>query len=89
MAWNIIQAHPSVRPAMNYMGHGLMWAEVPWAGHYTINSPIWVTAHYMQTMEVGWCYLPAGHGSGMLQGGGSFITLVPDQAENSRETSRW
>lgn len=33
---------------MDYNGHGLMWAESPWDGHYTINSPIWVSAHYTQ-----------------------------------------
>jgi galactosylceramidase len=87
MAWNIIQAYPSVGPGMNYMGHGLMWAEVPWAGHYTVNSPIWVTAHYTQTTEVGWYYLPVGHGSGMLQDGGSFVALVPAPAENSHDFS--
>ena len=34
IAWNLIQAYPSVGDGMNYDGHGLMWAEVPWAGHY-------------------------------------------------------
>lgn len=28
IAWNLIQAYPSVGSGMNYDGHGLMWAEV-------------------------------------------------------------
>lgn len=53
-----------------------MWAEVPWAGHYVINSPIWVTAHYTQATKPGWSYLPVGQGSGMLPDGGSYVGLV-------------
>ena len=54
-----------------------MWAEVPWgAGHYVVNAPMWVTAHYTQATEVGWSYLPVGSGSGMLPKGGSYVGLV-------------
>ena len=77
IAWNLIQAYPSIGSGMNYNGHGLMWAEVPWAGHYVVNAPIWVTAHYTQATEVGWLYLPVGEGSGMLEAGGSYVTLAP------------
>ena len=61
---------------MSYNGHGLMWAEVPWAGHYVVNSPIWITAHYTQATKPGWSYLPVGQGSGMLPNGGSYVGLV-------------
>ena len=44
-----------------------------------INSPIWVSAHYTQFTQVGWRYLPVGQGSGVLDGGGTYVTLVsPD-----------
>ena len=53
-----------------------MWAEVPWAGHYWVNSPIWISAHYTQATSPGWSFLPVGSGSGMLPSGGSFVGLV-------------
>eukprot|EP01065_Artemidia_motanka_P038883 TRINITY_DN4772_c0_g1_i2.p1 TRINITY_DN4772_c0_g1~~TRINITY_DN4772_c0_g1_i2.p1 ORF type:complete len:664 (+),score=191.51 TRINITY_DN4772_c0_g1_i2:507-2498(+) len=87
VAWNLIQSYPSVGSGMAYTGHGLMWAEVPWAGHYTVNSPIWVTAHYTQTTRVGWTYLPVGSGSGDLPGGGTFLTLVSAAAGGRRDFS--
>jgi hypothetical protein len=83
IAWNLIQSYPSVGSGMDYNGHGLMWAEVPWSGHYTVNSPIWATAHYTQNTEVGWIYLPVGQGSGMLDGGGTYVTLVPPASSAS------
>ena len=75
-AWNLIQSYPSVGDDMNYDGHGLMWAEQPWSGFYTVNSPIWAMAHYTQATAVGWRYLPHGQGSGMLPSGGSYVSLV-------------
>jgi len=86
MAWNLIQSYPTEGSGMSYQGHGLMWADVPWSGHYTVNSPIWVTAHYTQTSEVGWRYLPVGSGSGDLPSGGTFLTMVSDaDADGKRE----
>eukprot|EP01052_Picozoa_sp_SAG31_P020512 SAG31_NODE_1546_length_7927_cov_29.239525_2_plen_640_part_00 len=76
MAWNLIQSYPSVGNGMNYNGHGLTWAEVPWSGKYNVNSPIWVSAHYTQATEPGWYFLPVGAGSGMLPAGGSYVSLV-------------
>jgi hypothetical protein len=68
--------YPSVGDGMNYNGHGLMWAESPWSGHYVINSPIWVSAQYTQFTRPGWLYLPVGKGSGELPDGGTFVSLV-------------
>lgn len=84
MAWNLIQSYPTEGSGMSYQGHGLMWADVPWSGHYTVNSPIWVTAHYTQTSEVGWRYLPVGSGSGDLPSGGTFLTMVSDADANGK-----
>ena len=78
MAWNLIQTYPANggSDGLVYDGHGLMWAEVPWAGHFNVNSPIWISAHYTQASAPGWALLPVGAGSGMLPGGGSYISLV-------------
>ena len=76
MAWNAIQSYPSVGNGVVYDGHGLMWAEVPWSGHYWVNSPVWITAHYTQATAPGWKFLPVGSGSGMLPSGGSYVSLV-------------
>jgi hypothetical protein len=57
-------------------GHGLTWAAVPWAGHYTVAPPIWVSAHYTQATSYGWHFMPVGSGSGMLPAGGSYVSLV-------------
>ena len=76
IAWNLIQAYPFLGDGMNYQGHGLMWATVPWAGHYVVNPPIWISAHYTQATQPGWSFLPVGAGSGMLPSGGSYVSLV-------------
>lgn len=59
-------------------GNGLMYAQEPWSGYYTVNSPIWTSAQWTQFTEPGWRFLtvPSG-GSGRLPGGGSYVTLVP------------
>lgn len=74
IAWNLIQSYPG---AAGYTGHGLMWAEEPWSGNFVINPPLWASAHYTQFTESGWRYLRNGLGSGMLESGGSYVTVVP------------
>eukprot|EP01052_Picozoa_sp_SAG31_P002109 SAG31_NODE_71_length_28115_cov_4.128105_9_plen_1065_part_00 len=56
---------------------GMMYAMQPWAGTYTVKSPVWATAHTTQFARRNWRYLPGA--SGLLQKGGSFVTLAsPD-----------
>jgi hypothetical protein len=56
---------------------GMMYAQHPWGGNYSIKAPVWVTAHTTQFVSPNWRYLPGG--SGLLKGGGSFVTLAsPD-----------
>jgi hypothetical protein len=56
---------------------GMMYAMHPWAGSYSVKSPVWVTAHTTQFAQRNWRYLPGG--SGLLKDGGSFVTLAsPD-----------
>ena len=59
-------------------GNGLMYAQEPWSGYYTVNSPIWTSAQWTQFTEPGWRFLSVpGGGSSRLPGGGSYVTLVP------------
>ena len=50
-----------------------------WSGHYEVMSPLWVTAHTTQFADVlhsDWHYLRQGHGSGELDFGGTFVSLL-------------
>jgi hypothetical protein len=56
---------------------GLMYANTPWSGYYRVQGTIWATAHTTQFAQPGWQYLD--RSSGVLAGGGSFVTLrAPD-----------
>ncbi|HWR14107.1 MAG TPA: discoidin domain-containing protein [Terriglobales bacterium] len=54
-------------------GTGLMLAETPWTGHYTVNKSIWVDAHTTQFAQPGWQYLDGA--CGYLKSGASSVTL--------------
>ncbi|MEE1820904.1 discoidin domain-containing protein [Streptomyces sp. BE20] len=55
-----------------FAGSGLMVANTPWSGHYSVGKSVWVTAHTTQFTKVGWRYLP--DASKRIQGG-SLVTL--------------
>ena len=55
---------------------GLMHAAWPWSGHYTATPQLFAMAHTTQFARIGYTYLPKGSGSGALQHGGSYVTLV-------------
>ncbi|KAK2173759.1 hypothetical protein NP493_850g00032 [Ridgeia piscesae] len=79
IAWNLLDSYYN---DTWYNGHGLMTANQPWSGHYKVSSPIWTTAHTTQFTQVGWHYLPHGHGVGTLKFGGSYVSLVsPDRKQ--------
>ena len=49
IAWSLIW---SVYPGWPYYGNGLMYAYEPWSNYYTVNGPIWTSAHTCQFIEV-------------------------------------
>lgn len=55
-------------------GSGLMRANSPWSGAFTVSPAIWATAHTTQFAFPGWKYLE-GEGNGLLPGGGSYVTF--------------
>ena len=46
---------------------------------------MWASAHTTQFTEPGWLYSPVGAGSGWLQSGGSYVTLVPPAAARASD----
>jgi len=60
-----------------FWGNGLMYAYWPWSGSYTVNAPIWMSAHTTQFALPAWRLLPVGDGSGLIQStGGSYVSYT-------------
>jgi hypothetical protein len=60
-----------------YGDAGLVTADQPWSGNYSVNAQTWAIAHFTQFTSPGWHYLDGA--SGFLQGNranGSYNTLV-------------
>ncbi|ESO98297.1 hypothetical protein LOTGIDRAFT_159095 [Lottia gigantea] len=79
IAWNMLTSYYFPLP---FYYQGLMNAAEPWSGHYEVKSPIWIAAHTTQFTEVGWTYLRHSYGVGLLNSGGSYVSLTsPDRKE--------
>ncbi|MBO0826140.1 MAG: discoidin domain-containing protein [Streptosporangiales bacterium] len=77
--WSLIAAW---YPDLPIADTGLMLAEWPWSGYYSIGSSIWSIAQTTQFTEPGWRYLDSG--SGYLDGGASYVSLrSPDSGDHT------
>ena len=73
VAWNLVAAYYDNLP---FGGHGLFSASSPWSGSYDVSSVVWATAHTTQFTAIGWNYLRNQSGVGLLNGGGTYVTLM-------------
>ena len=80
--WPLIAA---IYPNLPYDTVGLMVANQPWSGAYSIGKSLWTTAQITQVAQPGWHFVDAS--SGYLQGNrsnGSYVTLAaPDGSKYS------
>ncbi|MGI5175206.1 hypothetical protein ACQEVZ_02605 [Dactylosporangium sp. CA-152071] len=54
------EMHPALEaayPNTPFNHKGLLVAQHPWSGHYSVASGLWVTAHFTQFAEPGWRFL--------------------------------
>jgi hypothetical protein len=68
--WSPVTSYYDILAAPN---SGLMYANSPWSGHYTVQGTIWATAHTTQFAQPGWQYLDSA--SGNLPEKGSYVSL--------------
>ena len=71
--WPVVAA---IYPDLPFNTDGLIVANQPWSGAYTVGKQLWVTAQTTQFTAPGWTYINSA--SGYLQGSrsdGSYVTL--------------
>ena len=71
--WPLVAA---IYPNLPYDTVGLMIANQPWTGNYSVGKQLWVTAHTTQFTQPGWHYIDSA--SGYLGGSdtnGSYVTF--------------
>jgi Glycosyl hydrolase family 59/Ricin-type beta-trefoil lectin domain/Glycosyl hydrolase family 59 central domain/Concanavalin A-like lectin/glucanases superfamily len=78
--WPVVAA---IYPDLPFNTDGLIVANQPWSGAYTVGKQLWVTAQTTQFTAPGWTYINSA--SGYLQGNrsdGSYVTLKsPDGSD--------
>lgn len=71
--WPLIAA---IYPNLPYNTVGLMVANQPWSGNYSVGKQTWVTAHTTQFTQPGWQYLDSACGYlGGSDSNGSYVSL--------------
>lgn len=71
--WPLLAA---IYPNLGYDTTGLMVANQPWAGNYTIGASLWATAQVTQFTSPGWKFLDGASGYlGGSESNGSYVTL--------------
>ena len=73
IAWDLINSFYDRLP---WQGVGILRANEPWSGHYQIGRLLWVSAHWGQFTKAGWSFLQHGSGVGLLDNGGSYVSLT-------------
>jgi Glycosyl hydrolase family 59 len=78
--WPVVAA---LYPNLPYPTTGLLVANQPWSGRYSLGSQLWVAAHWAQFTEPGWSFVDSA--SGYLQGdagNGTYVTLRAPNSSN-------
>ena len=71
--WPLIAA---IYPNLPYPTDGLMTADQPWSGNYSVGENTWATAQVTQFTQPGWQFLNDGSGYlGGSESNGSYVTL--------------
>ncbi len=66
-----------------YYGDGLMLADQPWSGYYSVGTSLWVTAHTTQFVQSGWQYITSACGYfGGNRNNGSYVTLKSNSSSD-------
>lgn len=73
--WPLIAA---IYPDLPYNTDGLILANQPWSGAYSVGESLWATAQVTQFTAPGWQFLNSGSGYlGGSESSGSYVTLKP------------
>lgn len=71
--WPVVAA---LYPNLPFNKDGLIVANQPWSGNYSVGEQLWVTAHTTQFTQPGWQYLDSACGYiGGNKANGSYVTL--------------
>lgn len=71
--WPLLAA---IYPNLGYDTTGLMVANQPWAGNYSVGESLWATAQVTQFTEPGWQFLDGASGYlGGSESNGAYVTL--------------